>query len=709
MYHKLNISPDETIYYRYNPEADVLALRLTPDFGPAVEAPLPDLPEATLSRDAASGAVVGLRVSGVQQLILDSLVRDLFGRARRHLETPGPTGTARAAPAPHVPEPSAPPPAFATPMDPSPGPGPALATDQEARPAGRRRRRRGKRGSARQDSVLAADAGGDVPYGYPEDAAETIAGADLVPIGVEADHAELGVVASDALAPIAIEPAEAAPIDVDTPSEAESIVAAPIDAESPEVMPSEAPLGDLEPSPAAIEDLEPASARIDDLAPAPAAIEVPLPAVPAPPEVAAVDADRGAQGSGGFRAFAFDARLHRAIATLGFQVPTPIQVEALPAALGGRDVVGLAQTGTGKTLVFAAAGLQRLLGDADTRHRPRMLVLAPTRELAVQVARATEDLARFSGLRVSTIYGGVAMGQQIQELKAGPDVIVATPGRLLDHLRRRNVRLDEIQMLVLDEADRMLDMGFLPDVRTILRHLPAERQTLFFSATMPPEVESLSMEFQRQPLAVEIARRMPPAQIEQVLYPLEGRHLKVPLLVHLLRSDPEMTSVLVFTERKVDADVLARQLRQGGVKVALMHGDRRQSDRERALQALGTGAVRALVATDIAARGLDIADISHVVNYDCPDTVDEYVHRIGRTARAEAKGKAYTFVTLADEAIVARIEAALGRALPRAQAEGFDYDVPVPTWAKPSARDVMAMLDRDQSVVDRLRGLARRR
>ncbi|RIL11214.1 hypothetical protein DCC79_05670, partial [bacterium] len=436
---------------------------------------------------------------------------------------------------------------------------------------------------------------------------------------------------------------------------------------------------------------------------------------PAPRADAATDDDLDRPGAldaletpEGFAFLGLDARLGKAIAALGFEKPTPIQAEAVPAGLAGRDVIGLAQTGTGKTLAFVVPGLQRLLQSPDPRHRPRMLVLVPTRELAVQVAQETERLARFSDLRVATIYGGVGMGPQIRALQHAADVVVATPGRMLDHIRRGNAVLGGVEVLVMDEADRMLDMGFLPDVRTLIRNLSRDRQTSLFTATMPPEIQSLSMEFQREPQVIEIARRRPPEQIEQVLYPV-GKHLKPALLAHLLKTDPSMTSVLVFTERKVDADILARQLRQSGIPVALMHGDRRQVDRERALQQLRSGQSRVLVATNVAARGLDIDDISHVVNYDVPQTVDEYVHRIGRTARAEAEGKAYTFVTLGDETMVSRFEAALGRTLTRAVVEGFDYDVPAPNWAKPSAKDVMAMLDRHQTVVDRLRHLGRRR
>jgi ATP-dependent RNA helicase RhlE len=279
------------------------------------------------------------------------------------------------------------------------------------------------------------------------------------------------------------------------------------------------------------------------------------------------------------------------------------------------------------------------------------------------------------------------------------DVVVATPGRLLDHLRRRNVDLSSVEVLVLDEADRMLDMGFLPDVREILHNLPTERQTLLFGATMPPAIESLSLQFQHDPVLVEVARRLPPESIKQQLYPV-GRHLKVPLLVHLLTHDREQQRVLVFTERRTEADLVTRRLRDAGLQVAAMHGDIRQRERELSLERLRDGRVQVLVATNVAARGLDIEGISHVVNYDIPQTVDEYVHRIGRTARADATGTAYTFVAPGDQWMVKRIEAALERELPRVEAEGFDYDVPTPSWAQPSPDDIARSLEKPKSAAD---------
>jgi ATP-dependent RNA helicase RhlE len=293
-------------------------------------------------------------------------------------------------------------------------------------------------------------------------------------------------------------------------------------------------------------------------------------------------------------------------------------------------------------------------------------------------------------------------------LREGTDVVVATPGRLLDHIQRRNVSLEAVRVLVLDEADRMLDMGFLPEIRDILARVPRERQTMLFSATMPPTIQSLSLSFQKEPEVIEVARQVPPESIEQSLYPVE-RHLKAPLLVHLLGRNDEMRSVLVFTETKVEADVVARKLREANIKVALMHGDRSQREREQALQQLRDRSVQVLVATNVAARGLDIDNISHVVSYDMPQSVDEYVHRIGRTARGDAGGHAYTFVSAGDEGMVSRIQSALDRELPRVQAEDFNYDVPTPSWAKPSAEELAESLHKPENLADRFRKMMDRR
>jgi ATP-dependent RNA helicase RhlE len=454
-------------------------------------------------------------------------------------------------------------------------------------------------------------------------------------------------------------------------------------------------------------------------APEPAALSIPPLLAESP--VAALEPDPTADGAAAqpkaehaapppaadgvrFEDLAVSEPLLSSLQAMGLSVPTPIQARAIPPALQGRDVIGLAQTGTGKTLAFVLPGLQRIAGGT---HTPRMLVLTPTRELALQVSDTAVQAAAGSDLKVAAIFGGRPMAAQTKELKAGAAVAVATPGRLLDHLKRGNVRLDNIQVLVLDEADRMLDMGFLDEVRAILARLPSQRQTLLFGATLPPEIERLSREFQNDPIIVEVARSKPPETIDQVLLPVE-RHLKLPLLVHLLRNEKDLESMIIFTERKREADTVARQLSESGFEVALMHGDRKQSEREVALEGLRSGSVRILVATNLAARGLDIEDISHVVNYDMPGTVDEYVHRIGRTARAHAHGKAYSFVSLEDLGIVARIESALERALPRRIVEGFNYDVPTPSWARPSADAVQASLIRPKGRADVSRGLRRR-
>jgi ATP-dependent RNA helicase RhlE len=356
----------------------------------------------------------------------------------------------------------------------------------------------------------------------------------------------------------------------------------------------------------------------------------------------------------------------------------------------GRDLKGLAQTGTGKTLAFLLPSMNRLLVDPEPG-RTRLLVVTPTRELAAQVAAHGQALARYTQLRVVAVYGGESMAVQTAALRAGADVVVATPGRLLDHVSRRTVRLDRIAIAVLDEADRMLDMGFIPDVRRIFGLLPTERQTLLFGATLPSDVETLSAQFQRDPELIEVARQLPPVTLEQRLYPV-GRHLKVPLLVHLLRQDPDLVKVLVFAETKAETDVVARRLEAAGLRVAAMHGDRPQKERESALQRLRDGDLQVLVATNLAARGLDIMDLSHVVNYDMPQTVDDYIHRVGRTARGQAEGTAYTFMAPGDEAMVVRIEAVLGAKLARYSVEGFDYDVPTPSWARASAADMARSL-----------------
>ncbi len=387
-----------------------------------------------------------------------------------------------------------------------------------------------------------------------------------------------------------------------------------------------------------------------------------------------------------FRDFDLAAPLQDAARRMGFERPTPIQVQAIPPALMGRDVLGCAQTGTGKTAAFVLPSLNTLLIRQHGAKSSRMLILVPTRELALQVADHARQLARQTPLRVAVVYGGVGMRDQQVALRAGADVVVATPGRLLDHIERGNTRFEQLSILVLDEADRMLDMGFLPDIRRVLRSLPARRQTMLFSATMPPHILALAREVQHDPVKVEVAVARPPEAIDQKLYPVP-RHLKFKLLLNFLDRQ-ELTSVLVFTRTRHGADHLAQKLKQAGVKAATMHGDRTQGQRVAALEGFRQGRYRVLVATDIAARGIDVEGISHVLNFDAPGTAEEYVHRIGRTARAEAVGEAITFVTPADEPIVHSIQQLIGRRLERCTVSGFDYDVEAPSYDRPTLKEL---------------------
>lgn len=405
-----------------------------------------------------------------------------------------------------------------------------------------------------------------------------------------------------------------------------------------------------------------------------------------------------------FKDFNLSEPLMRAVDEQGFQKPLPVQEQAIPAVLRGRDVIGTAQTGTGKTVAFLLPSLERILKGKQPKN-PRVVVLAPTRELVIQIADEANGLAAFTHLRVATVFGGASIKQQANQLRSGVDVVVATPGRLMDHMRRGNVRFDDLEILVLDEADRMLDMGFLPDIDLIIRSMPEKRQTLLFSATMPQAILSLSYRFMKEPERVEIATAVPPEAIEQRLYPVP-KHLKTPLMIELL-DQAGVERALVFTRTKVTADVITRRLREAGVRVAEIHGDFRQRHRLRALERFREKKVRVLVATNVAARGLDIEGISHVINYDAPDEAETYVHRIGRTARVEAEGVAWTLVTPEDEPLIASIEYLLGHKLERARLPGFDYEVPAPDWAKPSAETILRNVRRTQSDIDRWKSLTR--
>jgi ATP-dependent RNA helicase RhlE len=388
---------------------------------------------------------------------------------------------------------------------------------------------------------------------------------------------------------------------------------------------------------------------------------------------------------------------------LGYEETTPIQTQAIPPGVQKRDIVGCAQTGTGKTLAFLLPALDRMLRDRIRTKNPRVVVLEPTRELAIQVAGEARKLAADTSLRSVAVYGGAAMKRQTDRLRRGVDVVIATPGRLLDHVRRRNVSFDDVQVLVLDEADRMLDMGFLPDIEYIISRMPRDRQTMLFSATMPPAISALARQFQRDPLSIEIDMARPPEAIEQALYPVP-KHLKTQLLATMLEQ-MEIDSMLVFTRTKQQADIVTRQLRQARIDVACIHGDFCQRERISALEGFRSGKHQVLVATNIAARGLDVEGISHVINYDVPDHPEDYVHRIGRTARADAAGDAITLVTPEDEGLIHRIEHLLGRRIERKTLPGFDYDVPAPSWAKPSAKILVQQATRSQSLADRWRSM----
>jgi ATP-dependent RNA helicase RhlE len=382
-----------------------------------------------------------------------------------------------------------------------------------------------------------------------------------------------------------------------------------------------------------------------------------------------------------FNNFELDPRLQRNLQTIGFERPMPIQSATIPPALKGLDILGSAETGTGKTAAFLLPLLQKLIA-APRSHQPRALVLTPTRELALQVAEQAAQLSRDLHLRLATIYGGVSAGPQEQALKRGVDLVIATPGRLLDHVARRNLVFSALQVFVLDEADRMLDIGFLPDIRRIVRLLPRDRQTMLFSATLQPVAE-LAREVTRQPVRVEVEKTVTPEAITQVLYPVP-EHLKFQLLEHLLQ-DKSMESVLIFARTKHRADRIARNLQRAQISAAVIHGNRSQNQRVAALEAFRGGDKRVLVATDIAARGIDVEGISHVVNYDVPMQPEDYVHRIGRTGRAQAVGQAYTLVTPLDAPMVQRIEHVVKQKIQRRKVEGLDYSTPAPSYPEAAA------------------------
>ncbi len=383
-----------------------------------------------------------------------------------------------------------------------------------------------------------------------------------------------------------------------------------------------------------------------------------------------------------FTQFNLDPRLMAGVKKAEYETATPIQEAAIPAALRGRDIIGTAQTGTGKTAAFVLPILHKLL--TGERNVPRALIVTPTRELAEQIHEVTRQLAAGTKLKSATIYGGVSVSSQIAALRAGAEILVACPGRLLDLIAQGHVKLNRVEILVLDEADRMFDMGFLPDVRRIVQAAPEQRQTMLFSATFPPDVEALARQALRQPQKIAIGIVKPARTVTHALYPVPS-HLKSDLLIELLRRC-DTNSVLIFTRTKYRAQKVARQISRAGFKVASLHGDRTQGQRQAALKGFKDGSHPIMVATDIAARGLDVESISHVINYDMPDTVDAYIHRIGRTGRAQRSGDAFTLVTDEDKDMIRALERVMGEPLKRETLEGFDYRKAAPPRSFGSSR-----------------------
>jgi ATP-dependent RNA helicase RhlE len=370
-----------------------------------------------------------------------------------------------------------------------------------------------------------------------------------------------------------------------------------------------------------------------------------------------------------FEALAFDRRIAAGVERAGYDTPTPIQEKGIPAILRGRDILGIAQTGTGKTAAFALPILQRLI--KERRGKVRALIVAPTRELADQIHREISALGRDTGLRSVAIYGGVGKGPQLAALRRGVEIVVACPGRLLDHLGAGAIDLSQVEVLVLDEADRMCDMGFLPDIRRIIRKLPSRRQTLFFSATMPGEIRALADRILCNPETIQIGTMGPAETVSHALYPVPD-HRRKDLLVEMLRRT-STGRVLVFTRTKHRAHSLAAHMKKRGHRAASLQGNMSQNRRQQAINGFREGKFDVLVATDVAARGIDVSQISHVVNYDMPNTVDAYTHRIGRTGRVERTGEAFTLAVRGDGQMVRQIEKTLGTRMERRRLPGFDY------------------------------------
>ena len=375
-----------------------------------------------------------------------------------------------------------------------------------------------------------------------------------------------------------------------------------------------------------------------------------------------------------FSNFNFHPNVAAGVKAIGYITPTPIQEQAIPPVLKGHDVMGLAQTGTGKTAVFVLPILHRLM--QGPRGHVRALIVAPTRELAEQIHEAIVSMGKQTRLRSATIYGGVGLSPQIRKLRNGVEIVVACPGRLLDHINQRTINLSHLEVLVLDEADRMFDMGFLPDIRKIIKHVPSQRQTLLFAATMPDDIRRLAHEILHAPVTVQVNHAAPINTVAHALYAVD-QHLKTALLLELLRhTDTE--SVLIFTRTKHRAKRVGQQVENAGYRAASLQGNLSQNRRQAALDGFRSGSYQILVATDIAARGIDVSSISHVINYDMPDTPDAYTHRIGRTGRAAKTGDAFTFMTREDGEMVRSIERVLGDKVERRILEGFDYKKQMP-------------------------------
>ncbi len=389
-----------------------------------------------------------------------------------------------------------------------------------------------------------------------------------------------------------------------------------------------------------------------------------------------------------FNSFNLHPKITAGIVAAGYTLPTPIQAAAIPKIMQLRDVMGLAQTGTGKTAAFGLPILHQLM--QGRRGCVRALVIAPTRELAEQIHVSLSQLGKQSGLRSATIYGGVGINPQISKLKSGVDIVVACPGRLLDHIKQKTINLSQLDVLVLDEADRMFDMGFLPDIRRIIKCLPTRRQTLLFSATMPQEIRHLAKEVLTDPETVQVDIVAPPTTVSHALYPVP-QHLKTDLLLELLQKTAT-DSVLIFTRTKHRAKRLGEKLGASGYRAASLQGNLSQNRRQAALDGFRSGAFQILVATDIAARGIDVSQVSHVVNFDIPDTAEAYIHRIGRTGRATRSGDAFTMITEEDGQMVRTIERALGNQIEQRRLDGFNYSVAAPACtAQPARRHTRAM------------------